>query len=54
MKNNILIDELKKYNPDAEVVLTSSEDIFISYIDNNGEFNKMNTPIIFIEGCDLL
>lgn len=51
MKNWQLIEELKKYNMDADVSLTTSEDICISYICENGDTEK-TTKQIFIEGCD--
>ena len=53
MKCSDLIDELKGYNPNADVVLVFSEDIELSWIDGDGEFTKETTPIVFIEGCDL-
>lgn len=56
MKNKDLINQLKEFNLNAEVTLTTSEDIFVSYIDNGGgkKFDKSNTPFIFIEPCDLV
>ena len=53
MKNFDLIRQLMKYNLDADVVLVDSEDIELSYIDNDGKFTMDTTPIIFIEGCDI-
>ena len=46
-----LINELLEFNPNANVVLPSSEEILLSYI---GEDNttKKTTKIVFIEGCD--
>ncbi len=55
MKNKDLIEELKKYNLDADVTLTTSEDIFISYISENIDgdtLNKQTTMQLFIEGKD--
>ena len=43
-----LLELLKDYNPEANVTLTTSEDIELSFI---GE-DKYNARIIFIEGCD--
>ena len=48
-----LIDELKHFNPYAEITLTYSEDILLSYVDRGGQYNKRTTPIVFIEPCDL-
>lgn len=52
MKCSKLIEALKEYNPDADVTTPYSEDICIGYIDNEEEYDKHTTPIIFIEGCD--
>lgn len=52
MKNEDLIRKLSKYNKDADVTLTTSEDITLSYISNDGEFSKEDTPFIFIEPMD--
>lgn len=52
---NRLIEELKKYNPNADVSLTSSEDIVISYIsrDLDGKHLTPETTMqLFIEGSD--
>ena len=57
MKIKTLINKLSEYNQDAEVTLTTSEDIFLSYIwiDSNGDkLNKQNTPLVFIEPIDNL
>ena len=51
MKNSKLIEILQRYNPDADVSLTTSEDICISYICEGGDTEK-TTKQIFIEGCD--
>ena len=49
-----LIEELKTYNPDANVSLVCSESIAISYIsDCNLGDNPKTTKHIFIEGVDL-
>lgn len=53
MKNRELIKLLLDYNPDADVSLNDNEDITIAYISNDGEYDKDNTPQLFIEGCDL-
>lgn len=52
MKNSILIDKLKGFNPDADVTLTTSEDILISYISGDEKYDKSNAPIVFILGVD--
>ena len=55
MKNRDLIENLKQYNLDADVTLTTSEDILLSYISEDNEGNKLtkeDTMLIFIEGCD--
>ena len=44
--------KLKAYNQDADCTLTTSEDITISYIDDDGKYTKKNTPIVFIEPMD--
>ena len=52
---NRLIEELKKYNSDADVSLTNSEDIVISYIsrDLDGSCLTPETTMqLFIEGYD--
>lgn len=51
MKNSKLIETLKGYNLDADVTLTTSEDICISYISEDNATEK-TTKQIFIEGCD--
>ena len=51
MKNSKLIEILKGFNLDADVTLTTSEDICISYISTDRE-SKKKTKQIFIEGCD--
>ena len=56
MKNKELIKILLDYNLEADVTLTTSEDIEISYISghtNGKKFDKNNTPILFIEGKDI-
>ena len=55
MKIKDLIKELEQYNPEADITLTISEDITISYIceDLQGnELTKKTTMQVFIEGCD--
>ena len=47
-----LVDILKEYNPNAEITLTYSEDIVISFIDCDGCYTKSNTPFVFIEPVD--
>ena len=51
MKVNELIEELKTYNPDAEISRGDSETIRLSYISNNGE-GKSDTDMVFIEMAD--
>lgn len=51
MKNRELIERLLEYNWDADVSLTTSEDIYLSYICEDGE-DERTTKQIFIEGCD--
>ena len=46
------IDELKQYNPNAEVTCVDSETIELSFIDFQGQYDKSNTPIEFIERRD--
>ena len=55
MKIKDLIELLKNYNQDADITLTTSEDITISYIckDTNGNpLSKETTLQCFIEGTD--
>lgn len=55
MKVFELIDKLKTFNPDANISLTSSEDICLSYIfkNINGEdYTKKDTLQVFIEPTD--
>lgn len=52
MKVSELIEQLKTFNPDAEVTRPDSETICLSYICEGGR-DKSNTPIVFIEMCDL-
>ena len=47
-----LIEELKEYNPDAEITTPYSETICLSYIDADGKYDKSNTPFVFIEQAD--
>ena len=55
MKIKKLIELLKTYNQDADITLTTSEDITVSYIckDTNGNpLSKETTMQCFIEGMD--
>lgn len=54
MKCDKLIETLKNYNPNADVTTPYSEDICISYIDDDGKYDKHTTPIIFIEWSDYM
>lgn len=49
MKVRELIEELKTYNPDAEITTPFSETIGLSYISDKG---KENAEIVFIEWKD--
>lgn len=51
MKVKDLIEQLKMFNPNADVSLTTSEDILISYISENNA-TPLTTLQLFIEGCD--
>ena len=56
MQCSKLIEELKKYNQEADVTLTTSEDICLSFIceDNNGNrLTPKTTKLVFIEPKDL-
>lgn len=53
MKVKELINELQKYNPEAEISLTTSETIFLSFICEDKE-TEINTKQVFIEGCDYI
>lgn len=46
-----LIEQLKTFNPDAEITRPDSETILLSYICGNG-VDKSNTPLVFIEMSD--
>ena len=46
-----LIEELKQYNPDAEISRDDSETILLSYIAEGGA-DASTTEMIFIEKCD--
>ena len=52
LKINELITHLNEYNPDADITLTTSEDIILSYIGQGGA-NKQTTTQVFIEPCDI-
>jgi len=45
------IEELKKYNPNAEITRDDSETILLSYIAEGGA-DRCNTKLVFIEKCD--
>ncbi|MBP5421691.1 MAG: hypothetical protein J6Y78_04515 [Paludibacteraceae bacterium] len=47
-----LIEELKRYNPDAEVTTTYSETIELGFMDGDGEYSKEDTPLVFVLGRD--
>lgn len=49
-----LIDELKEYNPNAEITTPYSETIELGYIDIcDGEIcTRRDTPLVFILGRD--
>lgn len=53
MKVSKLIEKLGEFNPNADISLTCSEDIHISYICKNHQndelFTKETTPQVFIE-----
>ena len=51
MKVSDLIKKLSKFNPDADVSLTTSEDICISYINEEGATPEI-TKQLFIEPVD--
>ena len=54
MKVRELIKELLNYNMDAEVSNRHYETVEIGYVCGNDEFGKENTPMVFINGCDLI
>ena len=47
-----LIKELESYNPDAEITTTHSETIELGYVDDDGNYSKKDTPIVFVLGRD--
>ena len=53
MKVKNLIKELKEYNPEADITLTTSETIILSYISEDEGETKKTTKQIFIEGDDI-
>lgn len=53
MKVRQLIKILMDYNMDAEVTTSCSETVEVSYVWMNGQYDESNTPIVFIDGCDL-
>ena len=46
-----LIEELKTFNPKAEISRDDSETILLSYISEGG-VDKTNTKLVFVEKCD--
>ena len=46
-----LIEELKTFNPNAEISRDDSETILLSYICED-KADKTNTKMVFIEKCD--
>ena len=46
-----LINELKKFNPNAEISRDDSETILLSYICEDGA-DMSTTEMVFIEKCD--
>lgn len=52
MRCDKLIEELKEFNPLADISLTVSEDICLSYISSDGTENKSTAKHIFIEPTD--
>ena len=55
MKISKFIELLKTYNQNADITLTYSEDITLSYICKDKDYNdltKEDTPIVFIEPVD--
>lgn len=55
MKVKDLIIELLEYNMDAEVTCSTHETINVAYISSteNELYDKSDTPIVFIDGCDI-
>ena len=56
MEISKFIELLKEYNSDADITLTNSENICLSYIckdENGNELTKETTPMVFIEPMDL-
>ena len=56
MKVKTLIEKLKEFNQEADITLTTSEDICLSYIcknpDTGEKLTKTNTKQVFIEPTD--
>lgn len=51
-----LINDLKEFNPNAEITLVDSESIELSYVCRDkmeNKLDKLSTNIVFIEGRDL-
>jgi len=51
MKVNELLDQLSKFNPNANISFVDSEDIYISYISEDGA-TPQTTKQVFLENCD--
>ena len=55
MKVCKLIEKLKEYNQEADITLTTSEEITLGYIfktEDGTEYSKKTTKQVFIEPCD--
>jgi len=52
MKISDFIKKLERFNPNADITLTDSETITLSYVDNDGKYTEKTTPIVFIEPAD--
>ena len=52
MKVKELIEELKTFNPEAEITRDDSETIVLSYIDMDDEWDKTTTELVFVEKAD--
>lgn len=53
MKVSELIEELKHYNPDAEITRDDSETIFLSYVPKN-KGGADTTELVFVEKRDYI
>ena len=47
-----LIEELKSFNPDAEITRDDSETICLSYIDDDGKYDNSTAELVFVEKAD--